>query len=93
MGHIEILEKLNTELQKDIQDECQVIYILSRIRKYLEDKNEKKQYIYLNFYCNWALHSRINDTKAVNVILNDFISGKDSGFLNFDYLKNDLKTF
>ncbi len=93
MGQTEILGKLSRELEKDIHEECQVICILSRIRKYLEAENKKDQYKYLNFYCNWALHSKINDTKQVADILLEFTEGKNEGFLRFAYLYEDLNNF
>jgi len=93
MGQIELIEKIRGELDKGISEESQVIYILSRIRKYLEIKNQKEQYKWLNFYCNWALHSRIDNTKSVTDVLREFISGDNTGFLSFDHLKDDLKKF
>lgn len=94
MGVSEILEKLNREINKKIFEESQVVYILSRIRKYLETKELKRKYKYLNFYCNWALHSRINRTEPVSEILRDFNNGIDNGkFLKFEYFYNDFKSF
>ncbi len=94
MGLSEILEKLNTEINKDITEESQVVYILSRIRKYLEIKNLKSQYKYLNFYCNWILHSKIDRTEPVIDILREFDNGTDEGkFLEFNYFYNDFKSF
>ncbi|MDD2890618.1 MAG: hypothetical protein PHE49_08285 [bacterium] len=94
MGQIEILKKLDRELQKDIHEECQVVYILSRIRKYLEIKNQKGQYKYLNFYCNWALHAKIDRTEPVVDVLHEFIEGHDDGkFLHFHPLFDDLRNF
>lgn len=58
----DIKEKLRIELSKPITSENQVIYILSRVRKILEidvDINQAK-YKKLKFYCDWALHSRID---------------------------------
>lgn len=93
MGRIEILEKLNRELEKDIHDECQVIYILSRIRKYLELRNLKQKYKVLNFYCNWALHSKIDRTEPISDILRGFIKNNDDRLLKFDGLPQDLRRF
>ncbi len=94
MGLPEILEKLQYEIQKNITEESQVVYILSRIRKYLEIKNLKGNYKYLNFYCNWALHSKIDRTEPVVEILRDFNNGTDEGkFLKFGYFYDDLKSF
>jgi hypothetical protein len=93
MGRGEILDKLNVELEKDITSECQVVYILSRIRKYLEFDNKRQEYKYLNFYCNWAMHTQIDRTEPMVDELVAFINNKDKGFLNFDYFKNDLLKF
>lgn len=94
MGLSEILEKLNKEISKDITEESQVVYILSRIRKYLEIKDIKSKYKYLNFYCNWVLHSKIERTQPVIEILRDFNNGSDDGkFLKFEYLYTDLNSF
>lgn len=70
MGQLEILEKLNKEFGRDINEECQVVYILSRIRKILEIKNQKEKYKLLNLYCNWSLHSKL-DRRSATVFLAD----------------------
>lgn len=95
MGQPEIIEKLKSELGKEIESESQVVYILSRIRKYLELTNQKKRYKYLNFYCNWALHAKIDRTESVADILRGISSQTVEGirFLTFEHLKEDLKKF
>lgn len=94
MGDKDILFKLSRELSKDIQDETQAVFILSRIRKYLELKKLQNDYKYLNFYCNWALHPSLDRTEAVSDILKDFVDGTDDlRFLNFDKLYLELKRF
>ena len=93
MGREAILEKLNKELSKEIQEECQVIYILSRIRKYLEQNNKKSKYKVLNFYCNWALHSKMERTEPVAGILRDFITANGEGFKNFGPFLEELNKF
>ncbi|OGF50882.1 MAG: hypothetical protein A2231_08720 [Candidatus Firestonebacteria bacterium RIFOXYA2_FULL_40_8] len=94
MGQVEILEKLNKALQENIQEESKVVYILSRIRKYLELMNLKGEYKYLNFYCNLALHCRISRAENVNEIFEELV-GEDNNdkFLKFGYLHDDLKRF
>jgi hypothetical protein len=64
-----IIEKLQKILKQSIYSEQDVVYILSRIRKILEIDEKKEQYKVLNFYCNWALHSKINDTNSIKDIL------------------------
>lgn len=94
MGQEEILQKLNRELNKKIKNECQVIFILSRIRKFLELKDLKTKYKILNFYCNWALHVKIDRTDCVRSILKDFIEHKDNDrFLFLEDFKDELKIF
>lgn len=95
MGQLEILEKLNKELEKDINNEAQVVYILSRIRKYLELKNQKSKYKYLNFYCNWALHAKLERTEPISDVLRGVSKLNEIGirFLTFEHLKMDLKNF
>jgi len=94
MGQSEILGKLNMVLKEDIVNECQVVYILSRIRKDLEIENLKGEYKYLNFYCNWALHPKLERIEPVADVLREFMASSDEGkFLNFDYLNDDLKRF
>lgn len=74
MGEKDIRTKLNDELKKDIKEECQVVYILSRIRKILEINNQKGEYRYLNFYCNWVLHNKL-DRANTTVLLKDLFEG------------------
>jgi len=89
-----IHEKLQRELNRDIREECQVVYILSRIRKILEIKQKKKTYEYLNFYCNWALHGKLDRlTGKVNRMLNNMVQEGDEKFFNLQYFFDDLKNF
>ncbi|MCX6766078.1 MAG: hypothetical protein NT136_03930 [Candidatus Moranbacteria bacterium] len=109
MGQGEILEKLNKELERDIKNECQVVYILSRIRKILEIKNQKDKYELLNFYCNWSLHVNLkykNTTQFISKMFDQYIeftkSEKDiaremksnhADFFKLNDLKNELRKF
>lgn len=94
MAQPEIQEKLVKALTEDIHSEAQVVYILSRIRKYLEILGHTKDFRVLRFYCNWALHTKIERTEAVTTGLREFIAGKDEGkFINFDYFLTDLRKF
>lgn len=95
MAREEILEKLQKELEKEIKEESQVVYILSRIRKLLELNNQKSEFKYLNFYCNWALHARIDRTESVAEILRGISMQTAEGFnfLTFNHLKIELKKF
>jgi hypothetical protein len=94
MGKEDIITKLQRELDRDIHEECQVIFILSRIRKILEVDKEEKKYKYLNFYCNLALHSQIDrNTRFVGEMLSALVNNNASGFYDFSYLYKDLREF
>ena len=94
MGEDEILAKLRGALVEDIADEYQVVFILSRIRKFLEFRNIKPKYKHLNFYCNWALHAKIGRTEPIADVLHELIRGTDEHmFLNFKPLVSDMKKF
>ncbi|MEF3692136.1 MAG: hypothetical protein V3574_03740 [Candidatus Moraniibacteriota bacterium] len=96
MGQLEIIEKLKHGLEEDIHEECQVVYILSRIRKILEIKNQKTKYRFLNFYCNWSLHSKIDrkeTTDLLRVLLEKNIDSKKSGKENAIKLKLNNNNF
>ena len=92
MARDEIKEKLNKALRKDINEECQVVYILSRIRKLIEIEDSKEKYKVLKFYCDWSLHSIIENTKPVEDILDEFISDEESR-VNFLYFKRFVDEF
>jgi hypothetical protein len=70
---LEILRKLGTLLREGINREPQAVYLLVAIRKLLEkldakQHGAKEQYGYLNFHCDWALHSQLNRKAARNVL-------------------------
>jgi len=73
----DIKDKLRSNLEKEIADECQVVYILSRMRKLIEIDGTRNKYKVLNIYCNWSLHSRIDRTEEVKDILDEFVSKKE----------------
>ena len=64
----EILRKLGTLLREGINSEPQAVYLMVAIRKLLEQQGAKQQYYYLNFHCNWALHSKLSRDAAQNVL-------------------------
>ncbi len=109
MGREEVLNKLNARLSKAIDDEPQVIFILSRIRKILESKKEKSTYKYLNFYCNWVLHMKLDKPWTTALLSDKFeqdidcdksgheiarqLASKHGDFFKLSSLKDDLKIF
>lgn len=99
----EIISKLKSALNEPIQKECQVVYILVEIRKLLEKNKIKANYPVLNFYCNWALHSYIENIKPqIRTLLEEIEKTINSSrydlslpekMLNFELFKKDIKTF
>lgn len=60
MGEIDILRKLSEKFESAPRSEEDVVFILSRIRKIIEKENYPEKYSILNFYCNLALHIKID---------------------------------
>jgi len=95
----DIREKLQVELNKPIEGEPQVVYILSRVRKILEIRGKAKEQEYnkLKFYCDWALHSQINNVGAVRDILDGIVARKGEAgadlTMRFTTLHEELKKF
>jgi len=94
-----ILMKLEKILGERISNEYQAVYILSRIRKYLEIQDREgdaHEYKYLKFYCNWALHTQIDHAKSIAEFLRHAARigpDCDKRFINFIPLKEDLLRF
>jgi hypothetical protein len=68
MTRSSILEKLKIELQLDLTTECQVVYILAEIRKAIEQSGELDNYQALDFYCSFALHTRMGRVGARRIL-------------------------
>jgi hypothetical protein len=64
----QIIQKMQAEIQKGIKSEAQVVYLLSAIRKIIETDNLRDDYPYLNFHCNWALHTKLDRKDAQEVL-------------------------
>jgi hypothetical protein len=79
----QILEKLTALLNAGITTEAQAVYLLAAIRKIIEQEQANQQYKYLNFHCNWALHSSLDrrDAQEILILFDDIhthcISGND----------------
>lgn len=94
----ELIKKLRKVLEQPIKEEYQVVYIMAKIRKLLEHlKGDLKvqKYPLLNFYCNWTLHPRIDNTSPIKKILEktekDF--DKQIEFISLEHFRNDLIVF
>jgi hypothetical protein len=66
-----IIAKLQALLAKGIMSEAEALYLMVEVRKLLEHHNAKKQYEYLTFHCDWALHAALEGA-ATQKILKQF---------------------
>ena len=93
MGQSEIEKKLNDILKCKIKYECQVVYILSRIRKIISKNSQYGKYGLLNLYCNWSLHNELTNPDTVRILsllLEPSIDDSKSGHENASLLKYNL---
>lgn len=96
MGEKEILDKLLGKLQSVPRSEEDIVYILSRVRKVLEINNHPEKYSVLNFYCNLALHSKIDrPPKKISDMLTRVHTGNDysKSIIGFEDFHKQLREF
>jgi len=60
----DIIEKLRAELEAGITTEVQAVYLLAGIRKIIERDGLRDEYPMLKFHCDWALHPRMDQRPA-----------------------------
>jgi hypothetical protein len=59
-----IVDKVRHELERGIDTEVQVVYVLVEIRKLIEHSERRARYKPLKFYCDWALHPTLDRKSA-----------------------------
>jgi len=73
----DIIAKLSLELLEPVRSERQVVYILAELRKLLELGSIAKSaagepadnsYFALKFYCDWAVHVRLDQSGAQRIV-------------------------
>jgi hypothetical protein len=64
----EIVRKLETLLRAGITTEAEALYLMAAVRKLLEQKQEKRQYEYLTFHCDWTLHPKLKGPTAQRIL-------------------------
>ena len=52
----------------ELTEECQVVYILAEIRKFIEAAEELDDYYALDFHCSLALHTSMTRTGARRIL-------------------------
>ena len=65
---MDILEKLEKQLNKGIDTEAEASYLLIEIRKFLEQQGLSGHLGYLKFYCDWIAHPGLEGSMAQRVI-------------------------
>lgn len=80
---LEIISKLEGVIKKSINNEIQVVYILTRIGKILESEKSEDSYPVLKFYRDWSVHIILDRKKdaAIIDILKEFIEKKEKRYL------------
>ena len=72
MARHAIVEKLQPLLEKGIETEIEVVYLLVELRKLLEHDNKKDVYPVLHFYCNWVAHTKLSLSPIADEIVRLF---------------------
>jgi hypothetical protein len=63
-----IIAKLESLLARGMTDEAEALYLIVEIRKLLEQQEAKKDYEYLTFHCDWAVHATLRGTTAQRIL-------------------------
>ena len=91
----ELKDKLRLVLGENLENECQVVYILSRIRKIMEIENTRNKYKILNIFCNWSLHAKIDSAEDMTDIVEEFVLKPElrANFFTFKEFTKEFKIF
>lgn len=65
----DIIAKMRDELDKGVDSEVQVVYLMAAIRKLIERDGCDAPFGALPFHCNWVLHSKLDQSAAVKLLL------------------------
>jgi len=61
----QIVRKIDAELKRGIDTECQVVYLLVAVRKLLDKEPDRFQHFKsLAFYCDWVVHNHLSRNKS-----------------------------
>lgn len=67
-----LIENLRNHVSQPLNSELQLLYILVQTRKLIEYLGQQKRFRTLQFYCNWALHVKIDRNSETGKILKAF---------------------
>jgi hypothetical protein len=68
MAQSHIITELDLLLFHGITTKAQTVSLLVAVRKLLEQQEVKKQYEYLTFHCDWALHPKLSGRTAQKIL-------------------------
>ena len=63
-----LYEKIKKLFDHGITRECEVVYLLTCIRKVLDQEENNARWDRLKFYCNWALHANLTNSEAKRIL-------------------------
>jgi hypothetical protein len=63
MSQHQIEQKLQEEFGRELASEAQVVYVLVEVGKLLEHRKVKKKYKTINFYRNWVVHTKLEQSE------------------------------
>ena len=72
MTQYAIVAKLQRLLARGIRSEAEAFYLVGEVRKLLEQQDAKKDYEYLAFHCDWAVHAELTRNSTAQRILEIF---------------------
>lgn len=82
MSNNKLIEFL--ENHSPFKEESEIVYLLAEIRKIIEGYEGK--YNALKFYCNWALHSKLDKKSTIRIL-----SSKLDKFIDFSKDRNEIQ--
>lgn len=92
MGRNDVKEKLSLALKK-VSNEHDVVFIMSRVRKLIEDDSNRDSDARLKFYCNWALHMELEYTNNIKSILESDNTEERLRFEKLEDFEVEFKAF
>lgn len=65
---MDILKKVEQQIEKGVNTEAEVSYLLMEIRKVLEQQGLRQEFEYLTFYCDWIAHPGLAGRMAQKIL-------------------------
>jgi hypothetical protein len=87
-----ITDKLCIEITRGIETEAQVVYFLVGIRKLIEHSEQPGHWLPLQFFCDWAVHTKLTRQPAFE-LLRDIDEAIERGETNDQAVARIGRTF